>query len=73
MFRPLVLDGVYFTTHSSQYNYKHQKLLKRNSSLRIIIIHGKQYGKINEGRLSEDWESTLYKCDPNFFFNSVIL
>jgi hypothetical protein len=48
MFRRLVLDGVYFTTHSSQYNYKHQKLLKTNSCLRIIIIHSKQYGKINE-------------------------
>ena len=49
MFRRLVLDGVYFTAHSRQYNYKPQNLLKTNSCLRIIIIiHSKQYGKINE-------------------------
>lgn len=49
MFRRLVLDSLYFATHSRQYNYKHQNLLKTNSCLRIIItIHSKQYGKINE-------------------------
>jgi hypothetical protein len=48
MFGRLVLDGVYFSTHSRQYNYKNQKLSKTYSCLRIIFSHSNKYCKITE-------------------------